>query len=233
MEAFAGIGDAIAAGEWALAVNVALAAVQVVWMRFKAWVWGANELIKNGFYDVWEDIQNFIADIIGGMVNNLSLGVTAMLAIFNRLRAAAGMDAIEFNPGAMVTGFLRADPSARLQRDEDRQAGLGLFAGGIANRQGDLAFANAEAETARIVAEMGRQAAAVGNDNEGINKPKVSYQVLGGFSAQQAFGFLGATTKAEDPINQVVRNGNRHNELLLAEIELLRQLIAIGIPAFG
>ena len=221
-EAFMGIGDAISANEWGLAMEIATTGLKILWLRFAAWFYDSVQSFKYMFFEVWDAIRDYAASAITAIVNAMA----GPLGMLGRL--------VDIDVGALTANALaiRADPADQAARQANQQAVAGAFATQIAGAQDDLkllaAIASISAGMAEVAREMDAEKKAGGFKNEDEKG-----MVLGGFSAQGAFGVLGATSKAEDPIQALIRVQEAQLAVARGDQKLLREILNRVAPQFG
>ncbi len=134
-ESFAGISDAIGAGDWSLAWKIGLAALKAEWANFTFYVQVGWNVFKDAFVDGWKDA-----------VAGLKVVFIEMSTFVGRMVAATARAMIE----QLAKAALVAGPAGLVLARRIRQAGDGIPSDDSLRGQG-------EAASGRVMADRERE----------------------------------------------------------------------------
>jgi hypothetical protein len=224
-QTFAGIFDAILAGRWDLAVNVAMAGMNVAWQKgvyalkslwagFKEWLIG---LFADMFSTIFQKLAEFQAMLVGGV---------------NAIRGKLGFEAIQ--------GFGGIDKLARTaQRQADnvkRVAAAGKDAELAAARR-KVEAAQAELDRATGAAKAARQEqsdkrkAALSGLLDGLSLPTQSVTSPGGTTLGTFSGAIAGLLGRSGPDDAVERTADA-SEAMEEHLDAIRRKVEEGGLAF-
>lgn len=209
-------------------------AIQQMWARLMAHMKGEWEVIK---YEMRTLGGSFEADADAARAQIRRDAAASGEAAARRI---ARSDTLEF-PGGPLSPVAqrrldRENAVAALERLRTQEfAGAGLTPEEQATRAGLEDELRRLAHWAEEEAMMQARAREIGGDNGpgGRIQEAAKGMILGGFSAQQALGFLGATTTAETPIARLARIEEQVRDELVRVRAVLDQIRQNGVARFG
>ena len=203
-----GIFDAIVAGNWGLAFDIAMAGVKVAWAQFKAWIEAGWIGIVGGISDLWTSLKTAVIatlfDIVAGVGRALAAAWKMVTDWDASVRASMGLEArteadpIEATANALMT-------TGNRMATETRLAGARDIAASQAQRLAAVSAANEPVRTARSDLDLLRLEAQNQRDAEAGNMRARVKKLVSGFGgtgqaqeslAAQAVGSVAGTFDA-------------------------------------
>lgn len=227
---FRGIGDAIVAADWVLALQIAWAGIQLVWTRgvnFLLSGWDSFTLIvANTFLDVVDSISVAFRQMINAVIDGLNGVIERYNQVRGILPAVDYLDFIDENAGVDWNEQMR-----RLMGNDFQDAEMARSAE-ERRLQGELDFRTAEADTARLVAQMGGEIASPGGGGDIAGGAKA--KILGGFSAGALFGLLGTGQSRGESLQERIARANQEQvRLLVRAVDQLNEITERVAATFG
>lgn len=194
-QVWGGILDAISAGDFAGAFEVAWLGVQVVWVRFTNWIMNRLRLMKLGFLTVWDEITTEIAVFMNTAITNAITGFNGLISqlpepVQLALRAA-GVGQIANNGAASEVAIRDAHAARVAARGNEALGDNAADRARLDEVQGRLDEALGRLAENAQAAEEDRAARISHLGQDGINRfsEVARLQSVGTFSAAQASAF--------------------------------------------
>jgi hypothetical protein len=216
-ETWGGIVDAIRAGDLSLALNIAVAGLNVIWKGFLVALQAGWNVFKGLWVDGWETMKKTMSDVFDDLVYKSKMAWLQTKALVKNTEAEMA--------------------ELRAKREEDRRASDADFAAQMQARkdarQADLFsvfadLAEAKKELARLVGEAANKAGAKKGGEEfkspaGLNMAALADVVKGVFAApnyRQVFGGASAARERQRELMALDKTAENTDEM----IDLLKNL---------
>lgn len=183
---FGGITDAIIAGEWTLALQVAVGGMLVVWRQFQAGLTVAWQTFIGYFSDSWVVLKNAVAFVLAGlpslMIQPLAQMQQMVVGWANSIASALGFE-VQFD-GLDALRTLNDDLAASAKRDQVaivRGAEDELERNRASRREAIAAAGNAVRDAQSDLDELREKAAFRRSQKAAAAAARVPSDSLGGF----------------------------------------------------
>lgn len=219
MQVFAGIGDAIYANNWVLAMEIAWTGMKLVWLRGMNW-------IESGWDSLMLILGNVFLDMIVSIGRTFRQGINQIIDQINSVGEVFGttIDRVDENAGANWANEVRRTMGNDFQRNEiDRNAAERAI-------ERELEGLTMKAWFDRMAAEVERQMEFGGGGGGGLGDlAEQKFKTFGSFSAGAIFGALG---QGEGPMARVARLAEEARQQRARQIQQFDDVLDI-LPDLG
>lgn len=227
VQTFGGISDAIAAGEFKLAMEIALKGGLVAWRLFlvevqKGWNWFKNWFVE-GWHSIGEEIGNVFIDIMESVASTFGDTLDAIFDKISKVAKKIGLDELaeDFESFKMlandpkvwdvVRGQMEKDrAAARAEREAAREEGLQVAKDELAQAQAALDDATRRAAMLRAANRIIPEAKTGGPPMALPDALRLADKVKGVFSApnyKQVFNAGDTVAKRQLVVQEQIRDG--------------------------